>query len=333
MTIISLATGEAVTSLPKRCTVALGFFDGVHLGHRAILNTAADLARRRGCAAAAWMINGRTRGQLLTEHEEKLSLIASCGIDYAVTACFDDIRSMSGEEFVRDVLASSLGVSEVVCGFNFRFGKGAAWGAEELHELCEGEGIVQTTLPAVMCDGESISSSRIRQLIAAGDVQLAERLLGRPYSLKLPVISGKMLGRRLGFPTANQLPPAHIMCPPRGVYATAVELKKPDGAIKTYPGCTNVGVCPTVTRDILKESGLDTAAEGAATAERAIAETYIDGFDGDLYGEKVKVSFLKRIRGEEKFDGIEELTCQIKRDSESAVEIFKNYFEGKGERK
>jgi len=334
MTIISLASGKKISSLPKGCSAALGFFDGVHIGHRAILTRAVSDAAERRAPSAVWMIttDGKSKGRtfLLTDENEKLRLIRELGIDYAVIASFEDIRNLSGEEFVRGILCGSLCVSTVVCGFNFRFGKGAAWGTDELSLMCQNAGINQITVPAVSVNGENVSSSRIRQLIAEGDVESAAELLGRPYFFRLPVVNGKMLGRRLGFPTANQLPPTDLVCPPRGVYATSAELADVDGTVKAYPGSTNIGVCPTVTAEILGSTGLSQDADGAANVERAVAETYIDGFDGDIYGQILKVSFLKRIRGEVKFPSVDALTQQIKKDSENARAVFESHAERNG---
>jgi riboflavin kinase/FMN adenylyltransferase len=181
--------------------------------------------------------------------------------------------------------------------------------------------MAQVTVSAVTYGGDSVSSSRIRALIAEGDVSGARELLTRPFSLQLPVLCGKMLGRRLGFPTANQLPHDNAVCPASGVYATAVEIGEGERS-ELYAGCSNVGVCPTVTRETLELYGTDTDGEGAATENRPMIETYIDGFSGDLYGKSIRVHFLRRIRGEKRFDSLDELRAQIKADSAEAVRIF-----------
>lgn len=337
MTVISIASGTEIPALPKGCSVALGFFDGVHIGHRAILREATRHARIMDSSSAVWMISShgsnKARSPLLTDDKEKLALMGACGIDFAVLASFEEIRNLSGEEFVRCVLAEKLGAAAAVCGFNFRFGKGAAWGMDDLSRLCRAAGITQITVPAVTYDGESVSSSRIRQLIVRGDMESAAVLLGRPFYFRLPVLGGKMLGRTLGFPTANQLPPPYLMCPPRGVYATEVELSDNNGEVKYYPGSTNIGVCPTVTDEVLADSGLQNDAAGAANGHRAVAETYIEGFEGDLYGQVIKVSFLRRIRGEMKFPSVDALTAQIRRDSETAREEFMMYKSERSEQK
>lgn len=331
MTIISLATGEKLHALPGGSTVALGFFDGVHIGHRAILDAAVKEASIRGASSAVWMIGSdsrvpfKGRRGFLTDEAEKLRAIAHCGIDYAVISDFGSIRELSGEQFVRVVLAEKLGVSACVCGFNFRFGKDAAWGNDDLALFCRQLGIAQVTVPAVTFMGENVSSSRIRALIAEGELSLAAKMLGRPYSFRLPVLCGKMLGRHLGFPTANQIPPRNLVCPPKGVYAAEVELTDADGSVKLYPGCANIGSCPTVTKEVLDSFGTDVCAEGAAWGERWIIETYIEGFSGDLYGQTVKVSLLERIREEKHFPNINELTSQIRRDSKSAHLIYEAY--------
>lgn len=331
MTVISLATGEKLDLLPKGCAVALGFFDGVHHGHRAILNSAKAEAERLGSPSAVWMIgidgdvSYKKGASLLTDREEKLREIAALGIDYAVISPFESIKDLSGEDFVRRILAEKLGVASCVCGFNFRFGKGASSGTDKLDEYCTALGISHVTVDAVTKDGENVSSTRIRGAVSRGDMPEAARLLGRLYSFTLPVLSGKALGRRLGFPTANQLPPRGKVCPPKGVYATVAEIVSDDGATARYPACSNVGYAPTVTDDIAEKLSLDRSSEGAASETRAVIETYIHNFSGDLYGKTVRVSFIERLRGEMRFSGTEELTRQIAQDTKAALEIYERY--------
>jgi len=329
MTVISLATGEKLGALPRGCAVALGFFDGVHLGHRAILDTAKKEAERLGGASAVWMLSHFKKTRLLTSEAEKLRAIADCGIDYAVICEFSDISSLSGEQFVRCVLSEELGALSCVCGFNFRFGKGAAWGTDDLKRFCTEYGMAQVTVPAVTYGGESVSSTRIRELITTGELSLASAMLGRPFSMSLPVLGGKKLGRRLGFPTANQIPPQNRVCPPRGVYATAVQIEQA-GSVKLCAGCSNVGVCPTVTEETLRYYGADADGDGAAWGEKIAVETYVDGFSGDLYGRELKVSFLACIRGEKCFDSIDALRHQIARDIDTAIEVFNDYVKNGG---
>lgn len=334
MKIIHLPSFASVSALPRGCAAALGFFDGVHIGHRAILDAAKKNAAHLGSASAVWMIesrNGSFKGTpQLTDESEKLRLIADCGIDYAVISPFDEIRSLSGEEFVREVLKERLGLAACVCGFNFRFGRGALCSADELSRYCKEVGIEHIRVPAVTLDGESVSSSRIRTLISNGELEAAAELLARPYYYNLPVLSGKQLGRKLGIPTANQIPPSALVCPPHGVYATSLEITHDDGVTESYAGCTNLGCCPTITDELLAEIGETSFGAGAADRDHAVLETYIDGFSGSLYGKTVKLSVLSRLRGEMKFPDTDALVCRVRRDIDDAREIYKKYIASKG---
>lgn len=330
MTILSLKDLSHLPSLPEGCVAALGFFDGVHTGHSEILRSAVRTAEATGKSPAVWMIsqkNSAFKGSpsLLTDEAEKLRLLGEAGIRYAVISDFHEIRDLDGESFVRDVLAERLRLSGVTCGFNFRFGKGASCSIDDLERYCAALGLSCSVTPSVTCGGLAVSSSRIRTLISEGKPEEAAALLGRPYSFALPVVRGKMLGRSLGFPTVNQLVPKSLACFPAGVYAVSVTITE-NGAECSYPGAANIGVCPTVTDEILYDAGLTSEGKiGAAGKDHPVCETYIVGFSGDLYGKSVQISFLSRIRGEVKFDGIDALTRQIALDAARAEEIFESY--------
>lgn len=165
---------------PRGAVVALGYFDGVHLGHREIIAAAAAEAARRGVPCAVWMPDIKKGIMPLTTNEEKLSLLADAGAEFAVTSDFDTICGMTGEEFVREVLSRKLGAVCAVCGFNFRFGKGASCGEAELTEYCEKYGIDCVVAEPVTLDGETVSSSMIRALILEGNTEKASKMLGRP---------------------------------------------------------------------------------------------------------------------------------------------------------
>ena len=161
-------------------------------------------------------------------------------------------------------------------------------------------------------------------MITSGNMEDATRLLGRPFSYCLPVVHSKMLGRRLGFPTANQIIPHGIAVPPPGVYAAKVTLTDGEKSV-SFPGAANIGACPTVNKSVLRDAGIPTdriGLPGSAGSGKAVCETYIDGYDGDLYGRQIRVSFLSRLRGEMKFSGVSELTDQIRCDALSAREIY-----------
>ena len=328
MTIFSLPAGDAVEKLPTGAVVALGYFDGVHLGHRAIIDTARREAEERGGCPGVWMISSRGGGYKkdsprITCESEKYALLYEAGAKYAVVHAFSEVRGLSGEEFVRLVLKEALRVSCVVCGKNFRFGKGASMDSDALRTLCRDAGIDAVVVPHVtdVC-GETVSSTKIRRLIAEGEAEAAGLMLGRPYSFTSPVLEGKRLGRTIGFPTINQVPAQGRLLPKNGVYAVCVEFVI-DGVRRTFAGAANVGVCPTVASDVTDE---DLERDGVACAERRVCETYIAGFGGELYGLDVTVRFLRRLRGEKAFSGIAELKEQISRDAMAAVQIYNEIY-------
>ena len=262
---------------------------------------------------------------MLTDEEEKFSLLYAAGARFACVQEFSEVKGLTGEYFAENILKGTLRVSCVVCGFNFRFGNGASCGVAELAELGGRLGFDTVVLGPVTDGGdETVSSTRIRSLISAGDVENAALLLGRPYSFTAPVLRGKELGRRLGFPTANQVIPEGRLTPENGVYAVEAVFSL-NGKRVSRPGAANVGYCPTLTEENLRRAEVAPSSlenDGAARAGRRVAETYILGFDGDLYGREVKISFLRRLRGEVKFDSVEELKAQIRSDARRAEMIF-----------
>ena len=286
--------------------VALGNFDGVHLGHQVVLARAAEEARRREgrvVAATFWphprsvLGSGEPPGLLTTMGLRREALLRY-GADEVREIRFDrELSKKSPEEFVRDVLVGEIGASAVVVGQNFRFGYKAAGDVEDLRRLMRGAGGEAYAVDVRGSRGE-ISSTRIRALLAEGDVSEAARLLGRPYVVRGEVVVGDRRGRTIGFPTANVLPDPTVVVPAHGVYACLVTV---EGV--TYAACTNVGVAPTFAR-----------------AESRI-EAYLLDFEGDIYGRVVDVGFVERIRGEKRFSGIEELKEQIGRDVEEARQL------------
>ncbi len=338
MIIYSLPEMSRQDGLPRGSVAALGFFDGVHTGHRVILETARLEAAARNCGFGVWTIAAgdeyyKQGAPLLTEKSEKARLLSLAGASFAAVSAFPEIRGLDGEAFVKQILKGVLKLSCVVCGYNFKFGHGAALGAEELKKICAEAGIDTVIAPPVTTsDGESISSTKIRAAITDGRMDEAEIMLGRPYSFTLPVLHGKKLGRLLGFPTANQRIPKSMPVPTVGVYAVAVTFEE-NGKEVILPGAANIGHCPTVDEVQLEKAGITPdvlRCEGAADKYHAVCETYIVGYSGDLYGKNLKISFLRRLRGETCFDGVEELKAQIKRDAEVAEKIFnKKYLSGK----
>lgn len=285
--------------------VALGNFDGVHLGHQAVLRRAVEEGRRRGMRVVAATFDPHPRAVLwpgkqpglLTTLELRREALERFGADEVRTIRFDkELSKKSPEEFVGEVLVGEVGAEVVVVGENFRFGHRAAGDVRRLAELMESHGGTAIGVEIRGGDGGgAISSTRIRELLAEGDVRGASRLLGRPYSLRGKVVAGDGRGRSIGFPTANVLPDPGLVVPARGVYAGVVSFDK-----QSYVACTNVGLAPTFGRG------------------ESRVESHLLGFEGDLYGRVVDVSFIERIRPEKRFSGVEELVEQIGRDAEAA---------------
>lgn len=283
--------------------VALGNFDGVHLGHRAVLERAVAEARRQGGVAVAatfWphpraVIGGGGPPGLLTTLEGRREELLRQGADEVRVIPFDgQLSKKSPRAFVEDVLVGELGAGAVVVGENFRFGHKASGDFRDLRAAMREHG-GEAFAVEVRGGAAGISSTRIRDLLAGGAVSEASKLLGRPYTVRGEVVVGDRRGRTIGFPTANVVPDPAVIVPAGGVYACTVGAKK-----QVYPACTNVGVAPTFGR---KENRI---------------EAYLLDFEGDLYGEVVDVAFLQKIRDEKRFSGVEELKEQIRRDVEAA---------------
>ena len=285
--------------------VALGNFDGVHLGHQEVLRRAVEEGRRRGMKVVAATFHPHPRAvlgagdppKLLTPVRLRSELLLGLGADEVWVIPFDTgLSRKTPVQFVWDVLVGEGDAGVVVVGENFRFGYRAAGDFEDLLRLMREVGgtAVGVRVRGAGMEG-GISSTRIRALISEGEVTEAAGLLGRPYVLRGEVVVGDKRGRTIGFPTANVVPDADAVVPARGVYAGFVRIGKEE-----YAACTNVGVAPTFGR-----------------AESRV-EAYLLGFEGDLYGSVVDVSFVGRIREERRFSGIDELTGQIRRDVEEA---------------
>lgn len=285
--------------------VALGNFDGVHIGHQEVLRRAVEEGKQRSVPVVAATFRPHPRAvlgageapRLLTSSGLKREVLQGYGVDDVVEITFDlELSRKSPEEFVRDVLVGEMGARVVVVGENFRFGYRASGDFKDLRRLMReagGEAVAVEVRGAGPEGG--ISSSRIRELVSEGNVAEAATLLGRPYVLRGEVVVGDRRGRTIGFPTANVVPGTEAVVPARGVYAGFVIVGD-----EKYAACTNVGVAPTFGR-----------------AESRV-EAYLLDFEGDLYGRIVDVGFVRRIRGEKKFSGVDELKAQIQHDVEEA---------------
>ncbi|MBR3423265.1 MAG: hypothetical protein IKG80_02115 [Clostridia bacterium] len=309
-----------VDKVPRGLCAVLGFFDGVHRGHRELFATAS----RHGAPVLAWTFFSGSRTDLLTDDAARFRLLYEAGAEYAAAADFDEVRDMEGEPFVRDVLVSRLSVGRAVVGESFRFGKGAAWDSDDLRRLCEGSGVPCTVVPTVAADGTPVSSSAIRKLISSGKAEDAARLLGREHFYTLPVVRGKMLGRRLGFPTANQIIPRSLVTPARGVYVCRASFEENGEALR-FPGVLNIGVCPTLGGEQIaafRRENPDYEVPDEAILGREVMETHVIGYDGDLYGRILRVDLCRKLREEKKFGSVDALKDQIRADERSATEYF-----------
>ncbi|MEI5677369.1 MULTISPECIES: bifunctional riboflavin kinase/FAD synthetase [unclassified Mesorhizobium] len=295
--------------LPERLrggVVAIGNFDGVHRGHQAVLERALDEARRRGVPALVLTFEPHPRTVfqpntplfVLTPAPMKARLLAELGFAAVVEQGFTrDFAELSAEEFVTQILETNLGISHVVTGFDFHFGKSRRGGPAFLMEAGERHGFGVTLVDAFRDEGtEIVSSSRIRGLLSEGEPAEAAGLLGYRYTVEAEVTHGKQLGRTLGFPTANMALPESTALK-HGIYA--VRFRRADGTL--HDGVASFGRRPTV------------ADNGAP-----LLETFLFDFSGDLYGQVCRVSLFGYLRGEVKFDGLDALVVQMKRDEEEA---------------
>jgi riboflavin kinase/FMN adenylyltransferase len=279
--------------------IAVGEFDGVHLGHRAVME-GADTALTFEPHPRA-VVAPESAPRLLTSLEAKADLIAALGVGELVVIPFDgDFAAQSPQAFIDDVLVGQLGAERVSVGENFRFGHRARGDAALLQAQ---DAFTTRVVELVERDGEVVSSSLIRRLVEAGDVERADSLLVAPFELRGTVAHGDKRGRTLGYPTANLVPDPALVCPARGVYACRAAIEE-DGTRRWWPAATSVGVRPTFV-----------------TGRGLLAEAYLLGYDGDLYGRDLRVSFLARLRGEERFDSVEALVEQMARDVEDTRRI------------
>ena len=284
-----------VTSLPdaepRPRDVAIGVFDGVHVGHRAVIDDADTVLTFDPHPLS--VIHPEASPRLIMPFQLKRDVIEGLGVRELVVIPFDrDFASIAPEEFCERILIEQLGAHKVAVGENFRFGAKAKGTPEMLQSRPEFE---TTIVPLVEAGGEAVSSTRIRALVAAGDMEGAGLCLGAPFLLEGEVVSGDKRGRTLGFPTANVVPDEHYVYPGHGVYAAFANGR---------PAAVNVGVRPTFE-----------------TGRGVLIETYIIDHDEDLYGRPLRIAFIKRLRGEKRFAGAEDLIAQMHRDVEEASEV------------
>ena len=283
-------------------SVAIGTFDGVHLGHREVIRGSDTVLTFDPHPLS--VIHPEATPKLLNTFAVKRDLLADLGVDELVIIPFDRAFSeQSAEDFVQHVLIDKLRAERVSVGENFRFGKGAKGTEQLLRSHSEFETHVT---PLVEVAGETISSTQIRGLVAAGEVSQAAAFLGRPFLFEGQVVEGDRRGRELGMPTANLVPDDRLVTPGHGVYAAWAQLMPSE----THPGASglaaavNVGVRPTF-----------------ATGRGLLVEAHLIGFEGDIYGQTLRIAFLERMRGERAFESVDALVAQMNRDVDQAREI------------
>lgn len=295
----------------KTC-VALGNFDGVHLGHRCIIQSAIDHANLSGAISCVYTFRNHTsealgnKKNILTENSLKEDIFASLGVDALYYDEFESIRQMSPSEFCKSIIQEKLNAECVFCGENYRFGYMGSGDTDTLRKELDSLDIRTVVVPYFKIDDTIISSTLIRSLISDGDLKKASTMLGRPYSLSGKVLHGKHLGRTLGFPTLNISIAENRVIPKFGVYISECKLGG-----KLYMAVSNIGMRPTTDSDIPNVS--------------VNCETYLFDYSGDAYGEDITVYLHEMIREEMKFASVEQLKERIYKDALTA----KSYFESK----
>lgn len=293
--------------MSKQTIYALGFFDGVHMGHGALLRACRDLARETGLRAGAItfaehplaLVQGRSPGLISTVEDRKMLMRSLYGIENIIVLPFDrQLMTMPWQTFFK-MLLSRYQAGGLVCGHDYRFGNRGEGTPQLLQAACLEAGIPCLVVPEQRIDGITVSSTYIRSLLQAGDMARTRKFLGHPHLFTGTVVPGKHLGHTMGFPTANLLFPGGMLCPKKGVYATVAVIGG-----QRYMAVTNVGDRPTVG--------------GGYTT----VEAWILDFSGDLYGRSVTLEFHKYLREERKFDSLEALRREIQKDAESTKEFF-----------
>ena len=295
--------------LPEKSgtAIALGYFDGLHKGHRNVISLAAA-EKENGLTPVCFtfskspksVLNGTQSNALMTS-EDKIKTLERLGIERTYQADFEKIMNMPAKDFAQEILIDTLKAEKLFCGFNYRYGKNGEGSAETLKSFCKSKGITLTVVPATESDGEVVSSTLIRKLITDGNVKRANELMCSRFGFSSVIEHGKRLGRELGTPTINQPLCSELVVPKFGVYASIVTLENGE----TYCGVTNIGIKPTV---------------GGNTP---LCETWMPKYKGgEIYGQSADVRLLEFIRPERKFSGIDELKDAIIDNSQTALKIY-----------
>ncbi|MEG1778999.1 MAG: bifunctional riboflavin kinase/FAD synthetase [Oscillospiraceae bacterium] len=291
--------------------IALGLFDGVHMGHQEVIQYAVA-AKKEGLIPAVFTFTtggtsdarpeSKKDSQYILTNDLKEKFLEEIGIETIFQIPFLEFRGLTPEQFVKNIVIDTFNAKKIICGFNFHFGKNASASAEDMIKIAHKYDVEVIKVDGVMWDGDAISSTRIRNSLYEGDISSVNAMLNKPYAIRGKVMYGNRIGRTIQFPTINQYFGKDQLVPRHGVYASFVEV---DG--KIHPGVTNIGTKPTIG------------------VNDPLSETYILDFDRDLYGEYITLNLLEFIRPEQKFDGIDSLRAQIAKDTVTAQHIYEKY--------
>lgn len=296
---------NTLTPTTENTAVALGYFDGVHLGHKKVLSGAVQCKKQELTPVAFTFSHTPKKGdgllQILTV-EQRIARLEALGIEILYIIDFQQVKNYTPQEFVEKVLRGIFNAKKVFCGFNYHFGKNGAGNSETLKELCKQQNIEAFVSDPVIVDNQVISSTLIRKLLKKGDIEKANKYLGFDFGYESVAVKGNRIGSKLGTPTINQLIPDDMITPKFGVYASKVTV---DG--ETYTGVSNVGVKPTIDGE-----------------RKPLCETWMPEFKGgDLYGKNVDTRLKVFIRSEKKFESLDELKSAIQADAKIALKLFK----------
>jgi len=307
---LQVITNNTIDTVTRYTGVGLGNFDGLHIGHMALINTLISECKLHGLKSVVYtfikhpdhMLRKALISPLITANEQKTQLLASTELDYLYYEEFDEEYSqLSPDEFIKNILMDKLKIKLAVVGFNYRFGYMGRGDSEYLKRAGKKLGFRVIVMPPVKVNAEIVSSTLIRSYIRRGKIDRVFQLLGRHFSLTGTVVCGRHIGRTLGFPTANILANPEMVIPANGVYITKTRLEG-----RWLNGITNVGVAPTVRGENIFS-----------------IETHLFEYEGDLYGKPIEVCFIQRLRGERKFENIAALKKQVAED----IEETRRYWE------
>lgn len=312
MKVIQLSYPQQITTdeVAGAYSLALGFFDGVHRGHQAVINAAKKTAERSNTKLAVMtfdphpsIVLGQSKEKVfyITPLKQKIAILESLGVDTLFVVRFtSDFAQLSPAEFIQ-LFVKDLGVKHVTAGFDYTFGKKGQGNMDIMPELC-GESISVTVVEKQLEESDKISSTRIRQLLLKGDMENVHELLGRPYRTPGVVVHGDKRGRTIGFPTANVQAADGSFIPANGVYVVKIRVQN-----EWFVGVCNIGFKPTFKNPDEKNLSI---------------EVHIVDFDKNIYGEEVEIDWYKWVRAEQKFNGIEELVAQLSKDKQASIDFF-----------